>query len=84
MFWDCNHFVSNFAFQNVFARTRYQVALQNNHFADNTRQDKTSKGHKIRIIDYLNESFQAVFSNILERCIDEHMTKFKGCSCFLS
>ena len=38
--------------------------LQNLHFAGNPKQDKTDKGYKIRpIIDHLNESFQAVFSN---------------------
>ena len=77
MFWDCNNFVGNVGIQNIFARTRYQVVLQNNHFADNTKQDKTDKGHKIRIIDHLNESFQAVFSNESEQCTDEYMTKFK-------
>ena len=80
MFWDCNHFVGNVGIQN--ARTRYQIVLQNNHFADNTKKDKTDKSHKTRIIDRLNESFQAVFSNKPEQCIDEYMTKFKGHSCF--
>ena len=59
------------------ARTSYQVVLQNNHFAGNTKQGKTDKGHKIRIIGHLNESFQAVFSNEYEQCIDEHMTELK-------
>ena len=84
MFWDCNHFVGNVDIENIFARTRYQVVLQNNHFADNTKQDKTNKGHDIRIIDHLNESFQAVFSNEPKKCIDEYVTKSKVCSCFLS
>ena len=78
------YFVGNDGIQNIFARTRYQVVLQNDHFADNTKQDKTDKGDKIRIIDHLNESFQAVFSNKSEQCIDEYMTKFKERSCFLS
>ena len=84
MFWDCNNFVGNVGIQNIFARTRYQVVLQNNYFADNTKQDKTDKGHKIRIIDHLDESFQAVFSNESEQGLDEYMTKFKVRSCFLS
>ena len=84
MFWDCNHFVGNGDIQNIFARTRYQAVLQNNHFADNAKQDKTHKRHKIRIIDHLDESFQAVYSNEPEQCIDEYMTKFKVRSCFLS
>ena len=77
MFWDCNNFVGNVSIQNIFARTRYQVVLQNNHFASNTKQDKTDKGHKIIIICHLNESFEAVLSNEHEQCIDEHVTEFK-------
>ena len=77
MFWDRNYFVGNVGIQNIFARTRYQVVLQNNQFADKTKQDKSDKGHKIRIINHLNESFHAVFSNEPEQCIDEYMTKFK-------
>ena len=84
MFRDCNHFVANVATQNIFARPRYQVVLQNNHFADKTKQDKTDKDLKIRIIDHLNESFLAVFSNEPEQCIDEYKTKFKGRCWFLS
>ena len=84
LFWNCSHFVGNVGIQNIFARTRYQVVLQNNHFAGNTKQDKTDKGHKISIINHLNELFQAVFSNESEQCIGEYMTKFKVRSCFLS
>ena len=56
MFWACSHFVGNVNIQNIFARTRYQVVIQN-HFVKNTKQDKANKGHKIRIPDHLNESF---------------------------
>ena len=56
---------------NIFARTTNQVVFQNNHFANNIKQNKTYKDHKTGIIDHLNESFQAV-------CIDEYMKKFKG------
>ena len=55
MFCDWNHFVGNVGIQNIFARTRYQVVLQNNHFVDNTKQNKTDIDHKIRIINHLNE-----------------------------
>ena len=84
LFRDCNHFVGNVGIQNIFVRTRYQVVLQNNHFADNMNQDKTDKDRKIRIIDHLNQLFEAAFSNGPEQCIDEYMTKFKVRSCFLS
>ena len=63
VFWNCNHFVCNVGIQIIYARTRYQVVLQNNHFDDNTKQDKIDKGHKIRTMDHLNESFEVVFSN---------------------
>ena len=39
-------------------RTRYHEVLQNLHFAESTKEDKTVKGYKIRpIIDHFNESF---------------------------
>ena len=73
MFWD---FVGKVGIQNIFARTRYQVVLQSNHFAGNTKQDK-NKGYKIRIIGHLNELLQAVFPSKCEQSIDEHMTEFQ-------
>ena len=79
IYWDCDHFVGNIGIQNLFTRTRYQEVLETLHFADNIKQDKTDKGCQIRpIINHLNESFQAVFSNNPEQIIDEQMTKFKG------
>ena len=57
IYWDCDHFVGNVGIQNIFARTRYQEVLQNNRLADSTKQDKTDKGYKIRIVDHSNESF---------------------------
>ena len=53
--------------------------LQNLHFANSAKQDKTDKGYKIKpITDHLKKLFQAVFSDESEQSIDEHMTKFKG------
>ena len=63
VFCDCNHFVGNAGIQNIFARPKYQVVLQSYHFADNTKQGITDKGHKIRIIHHLNESFEPAFLN---------------------
>ena len=78
MYLDCNHFVDSVGIQNIFMRKRYQEVFQNFHFTDNTKQDKTDKGYKIKtIINNFNESFQTVFSNDLEQNIDEHITKFK-------
>ena len=84
MYWGCNHFVGNAGIQNNFARTRYQEVLKNDPFAGNTKEDKTDKGYKIKIIDHLNESFQAVFSNEAEKSIDGYTKNFKVCSYFLS
>ena len=41
VYWNCNHFVGNVGIQNIFTRTRYEEVLQNLHFANNTKQDKT-------------------------------------------
>ena len=74
----CDHFVFNVGIQNIFMRTRYQEVLQNLDFTDDTKQDKTDIGSKIRpIMDHLNESCQAAFSNVLVQSIDEHIAKFK-------
>ena len=40
IFLNCNHFAGNVDIQNIFASTRYQVVLQKNHFANNTKQGK--------------------------------------------
>ena len=53
--------------------------LQNLHFADNRKDDKTDKVFKMRpVIDHLNLKFYEVLSNDSEQSIDEHMVKFKG------
>ena len=71
IYWDGYHFVSNVGVQNIFTRTRYQEVLQNLHFASNVKQAKTEKSYRIRpIIDYLTESFWAVFSIETEQSID--------------
>ena len=79
MNWDSDHFIGNNGIQNIFTRGRYQEILQNLHFADNSKQDQTNKGYKIRPnIDHLNKSFQESYLNDPKQSIDEHMNKFKG------
>ena len=79
MYWDCDHFIGNNSVQNISARGRQQEILHNLDFEDNSKQDQTDKGYKIRpIIDHLNKSFQESYSNEPNQSIDEHMTKFKG------
>ena len=81
MYWDCDHFIGINVIQNIFARNRYQEILQNLHFADNSKQNQTSKGYKILPTnDHFNELFQESYSNEPKQSIDEHMTKFKECS----
>ena len=58
MYWDCDHFIGNNGIQNIFTRGRCQEILQNLHFVDNSKQDQTKRGYKIRpAIDYLFKSF---------------------------
>ena len=53
--------------------------LQNLHFADNRKDDKTDKALKMKpVTDHLNSKFSEVLSNDSEQSIDEHMGKFKG------
>ena len=60
-------------------RNRFCEILQNLHFADNRKDDKTDKAFKMRpVIDHLNSKFFEVLSNDSEKRIDEHMVKFKG------
>ena len=78
MYWNYEHFIGNTGIQNVFTRTRFQEILQNIHFADNSKNDSSDKGYKIRpIIEHLNKSFQNSYSNEPEQSIDEHMTNSK-------
>ena len=78
MIWDCNHFLGNADIYNIFTRTRYQKVLQKFHIAENTKNDKTGKDYTTKsIIDLLHELFQAVFSNELDRSIDEKVIKLK-------
>ena len=55
-------------------RKRFCEILQNLHFADNSKVDKTDKAFKIRpVIDHLSSKFPEVLSNDSEQSIDEHM-----------
>ena len=60
-------------------RNRFCEILQNVHFADNRKDDKTSEAFKMRpVVDHLNSKFSEVLSNDSEQSIDEDMVKFKG------
>ena len=60
-----------FGIQNIFARTRYQVLLQNNHSVGNAKQDRTDISRKISM-----HQFQAVFSKESAQCIDMFLTMY--------
>ena len=57
---DFNHFLGNVAFT---ISLQYQVAKYSYKIIEEKKEDKTDKGHKIRIIDQFNKSFQVAFSN---------------------
>ena len=77
-YWRVDNLIGNDGIQNTMFRNRCEI-LQNLHFADNRKDDKTDKAFKMRpVIDYLNSKFSEVLSNDSEQSIDEHMVKFKG------
>ena len=53
--------------------------LENLHFSDNRKDDKTDKAFKMEpVIDHLNSKFYEVLSSGNEQRIDKHMVKFKS------
>ena len=78
-YWECGQFLGNDGIRNVMDRSRFEDILQNLHFSDNTKDEKSDKGYKIRsFINNFNQSFSNPVSNGDSQNIDEHMVKFKG------
>lgn len=78
-YWSTDRCIGNEKIRNVMTRTRFQLILQNLHFNDNEKDDKTDKTYKIKpIIDHLNNQFSKSLSNSPTQSVDEHMCKFKG------
>ena len=78
-YWRVHNLIGNDGIQNTMIRNCFYEILQNLHFADNRKDDKTDKAFKMRpVIDHLNSKFSEVLSNDSEQSIDEHMVKFKG------
>ena len=78
-YWRVNNLIGNDSIQNTMIRNRFYEILQNLHFVNNRKDDKTDKAFKMRpVIDQLNSKFSEVLSNDSEQSIDEHMVKFKG------
>ena len=61
------------------SRSRFEDILENFNFLDNTKDDRSDKGYKVKSINnYLNQRFSSSVSNDDSQSIDEHMVKFKG------
>ena len=57
------------------ARSRFEAILRN--FLDNTKDDKSKKGYKVRsLIDHFNQNFSNSVSNDDFLTIKEHVVKF--------
>ena len=78
-YWRVGNLISNDSNQNTMIRNLSCEILQNLHFADIRKDDKTGKNFKMRpVIDNLNSKFSEVLTNDNEQSIDKHMVKFKG------
>ena len=65
--------------RNAVTRNRFINILQNLHFTDNQRADKSGKSYKMCIvINHLNKAFQDAMPEVERQPIDEHITIFKG------
>lgn len=57
-------YIGNNGIRNAMTRTQSSTILQNLHFANNHRPDKSDKAYKLRpVMDNLNTAYQAVMSN---------------------
>ena len=78
-YWRVDNLIGNDGIQNTVIQNRFYEILQNLHFADSRKDDKTDKVFKMRpVINHLNWKFFEVLSNNSEQSIDEHKVKFKG------
>ena len=78
-YWRVDNLIGNDGIQNTMIRNRFCEILQNLHFADNRKDDKTGKAFKMKsVIDHLNLKFYEVLSNDSEQSIDEHMVKLNA------
>ena len=78
-YWECGQYVRNEGIRNTMSRSRFEKILQNFHFSDNTKDDKSDKGYKVRsLINHFNQSFPDCVSDDCTQSIDEHMVKFTG------
>ena len=77
--WRVDNLIGNDSIHNTMIQNRFCEILQNLHFADSGKDDKSDNAFKMRpVIDHLNSKVSEVLSNVSEKSIDEHMVKFKG------
>ena len=78
-YWECGQYVGNEGICNIISRSRFEDILQNLNFSDNTKDDQSDKGYKVRsLINHFNQSFSECVSDDCTQSIDEHMVKFTG------
>ena len=77
--WQCGQYVGDEGIRSVMSRSRFEEILQNLHFSNNTKDDKSDKGYKVRsLINTFNQSFSEYVSDDCTQYIDEHRAKFTG------
>ena len=63
------------------SRSRFEEILQALHFSENTKDDKSDKGYKLRsLINHVNQRFSECNPDDCTQSIDEHIVKYTGWS----
>ena len=61
-YWRVDNLIGNNGIQNTMIRNRFCEILQNLHFADSRKDDKTNKAFKVRpVVDHLNSKFSRYY-----------------------
>ena len=61
-YWRVDNLIGNDGIQNTMIRNRFCEILQNLHFADSRKDDKTNKAFKMRpVVDHLNSKFSRYY-----------------------
>ena len=61
-YWGVDNLIGNDGIQNTMIRNRFCEILQNLHFADSRKDDKTNKAFKMRpVVDHLNSKFSRCY-----------------------
>ena len=61
-YWRVDNLIGNDGIQNTMIRNRFCEILQNLHFADSRKDDKTNKAFKVRpVVDHLNSKFSRYY-----------------------